>query len=29
MEMTMIAYVCEGSTTQAEIEKIVKISYQL
>ena len=29
MEMTMDAYVCEGSTTQVEIEDIVKISYQL
>ena len=29
MEMTMDAYVCEGSTTQAEIEGMVKISYQL
>ena len=29
MEMTMNASVCEGSTTQAEIEEIVKISYQL
>ena len=28
MEMTMDAYVCEGSTTQVEIEDIVKISYQ-
>ena len=28
MEMTMDAYVCEGSTTQAEIEDIVK-TYQL
>ena len=29
MEMTMDAYVCKGSTTQVEIEDIVKISYQL
>ena len=29
MEMTMGAYVCEKNTTQAEIEEIVKISYQL
>ena len=29
MEVTMDAYVCEGSTTQAEIEEMVKISYQL
>ena len=29
MEMTIDAYVCEGSTTQLEIKEIVKISYQL
>ena len=29
MEMTIDAYVCEGSTTQVELEEIVKISYQL
>ena len=29
MKMNMDAYVCEGSTTQVEIEDIVKISYQL
>ena len=29
MEMTMDAYVCERSTTQVEIEHIVKIAYQL
>ena len=29
MKMTMDAYVCEGSTTQVEIEDIVKISCQL
>ena len=29
MEMAMDTYVCERSTTQAEIEDIVKISSQL
>ena len=29
MEMAMDAYVCERSTTQVEVEHIVKILYQL
>ena len=29
MQMTMDAYVWEGSATQVEIEEIVKISYHL